>query len=178
MKKNRSNSPKKNTSSDESVTIINIDARANNQDNPVVEFFSPGTYEVKFIGTTEGGRYDAWSRWSFIYECNESGENCTTGWLNEYYVISSEFNIKIKTSGIYATPEQAKDKAQSTSFTLHSNKPVQFFIGDDLLSDNRGGVSLAVRKIYQPASTSFLGNLVFGALLIGSILITWFILDP
>ncbi|MBE9125086.1 MULTISPECIES: hypothetical protein [unclassified Coleofasciculus] len=178
MEINRVNSVQRRFVREDAITIINIDSRINNKDNPVVEFFSAGSYEVKFLGIEEGGQYDAWSRWDFVYGCDEKGENCTTGWLNGYHITSGEFTASVPSNGIFATPEQALAKAQNTSFTLTSSCNVSFFISDDLLPDNRGGVSLAVRKLYQPSSTSLFGNLVFVALLIGSVLLTWFILDP
>jgi hypothetical protein len=160
------------------VTIINIDARVNNNNNPVIKYFKPGTYEVQFIDQSQGGMYDAWSRWSFVYECDENGENCTTGWLNEYYITSSEFIVSVPTTGVYATPELARSKAKNTSFTLKFGSEVSFFISDDLLADNQGGVSLLVKRqnIRQPPS--LLGNLVLVGLLIASVALTWFILDP
>lgn len=178
MKINRGNSAQRGFVPEDAITLINIDSRINNKDNPVVEFFSAGTYEVRFLGIEEGGQYDAWSRWDFVYDCDEKGENCTTGWLNGYHITSGEFTASVPSNGIFATPEQALAKAQNTSFTLTSDSHVNFFINDDLLPDNRGGVSLVIRKLYQPSSTSLLGNLVFSALLIGSVLLTLFMLDP
>lgn len=159
------------------VTIINIDARVNNKNNPVIKYFRPGTYEVQFIGQSQGGMYDAWSRWNFVYECDENGENCTTGWLNEYYITSSEFIISVPTTGIYATSELALSKAKNTSFTLKFGSDISFFISDDLLADNQGGVSLFVKQKYIRKPPSLLGNLLLVGLLIASVALTWFILD-
>ncbi|MEQ9357687.1 hypothetical protein [Coleofasciculus chthonoplastes] len=160
------------------VTIINIDARVNNNDNPVIKYLKPGTYEVQFIDQSQGGMYDAWSRWGFVYECDENGENCTTGWTNDYTITSSEFIVSVPTTGVYATPEIARSKAQNTSFTLKFGSEVSFFINDDLLADNQGGVSLLVKREQFRQPPSFWGNIVLWALLIDSILLTWFILDP
>jgi len=160
------------------VTIINIDARVNNKNNPVIKHFRPGTYEVQFIGQSQGGMYDAWSRWNFVYECDEKGENCTTGWLNEYYITSSEFIISVPTTGVYATSELALSKAKNTSFTLKVGSDISFYISDDLLADNQGGVSLAVKQKHIRQPPSLLGNLVLVGLLIASVALTWFILDP
>ncbi|MEQ9551699.1 MAG: hypothetical protein RIM23_19080 [Coleofasciculus sp. G3-WIS-01] len=160
------------------VTIINIDARVNNNDNPVINYLKPGTYDVQFIGQSQGGMYDAWSRWNFVYECDENGENCTTGWLNEYYIKSSEFIISVPTTGVYATSELALSKAKSTSFTLKFGSDISFYISDDLLADNQGGVSLAVKQKHIRQPPSLLGNLVLFGLLIASVALTLFILDP
>ena len=160
------------------VTIINVDARVNNKNNPVINYFRPGTYDVEFIGQSQGGMYDGWSRWNFVYECNENGENCTTGWLNDYEIESSEFMVSVPTTGIYERPELARSKAKNTSFTLKFGSEVSFFISDDLLTDNQGGVSLAIKKRHIHNPPSFWGNLVLWGLLIDSIALTWFILDP
>lgn len=130
----------------DSVTIVNIDAKTNTQKNPIVKFFKAGAYEVSVIGTSQGGRYDAWSLWDITFGCDEKGENCTTGWLNEYNIVSKEFNINIPTTDKYSTPEQALASAQTTSFTLISDGQVNFYINDELPLDNRGGMSLAVKK--------------------------------
>lgn len=127
--------------------IINIDAATNNQDNAVVKTLPEGTYSVRVIGTDEGGKYDAWSRWSWVYGCDRNGENCMMGWENDYLIVSKEFSLNISSSSLYDRPSQALMKAQHTSFTLTSESEVYFFIYDDRLSDNRGGISLAITKI-------------------------------
>ncbi|MBD2181618.1 hypothetical protein H6S82_03900 [Planktothrix sp. FACHB-1355] len=145
------------------MAIINIDAKSNNKQNPVVQSFAAGTYEVKVIGVSEGGQYDAWTLWSVEIGCDEKGENCTTGWVNEYNITSNEFSINIPSSGKYATAKQALEKAQNTSFTLTSDSKVNFFINDDELPDNRGGISLAVKKT---SPDSVYPKLNFGSLLL------------
>lgn len=131
----------------EDVTIININATINNQDNPIVKSFPAGNYEVKVIGTEAGGDYDAWSPWDFVYQCDENGENCLTGWVNSYSITSEEFTNHIATNGIFSQDYLALNKAQNTSLTLKKNSQVNFFIIDDQLGDNLGGISLAVIKI-------------------------------
>lgn len=142
-------SSKSSSSVTDPATVIDIDATTNNKTNAVVLFLTAGTYEVKVIGSSQGGKYDAWSLWNFTTGCDEKGENCVTGWVNEYNISSNEFNINIPSTGKYATAEQALAKAEGTSFTLTSDGKVNFFVGDDLLPDNRGGVSLAVKKTSQ-----------------------------
>jgi hypothetical protein len=135
--------------SSSSVTVVDIDATTNNRANPITLFLTAGTYEVTVVGPSQGGKYDAWSLWNFTTGCDEKGENCITGWVNEYNIASSEFSINIPSTGKYATAEQALAKADVTSFTLTSDGQVNFFVSDDLLPDNRGGMSLLVKKIRQ-----------------------------
>lgn len=146
---NQVTSSKSLSSATEAATVIDIDATTNNKTNPVALFLTAGTYEVTVIGSSQGGKYDAWSLWNFTTGCDEKGENCITGWVNEYNIASREFNINIPSTGKYATAEQALAKAEGTSFALTSDGQVNFFIGDDLPPDNRGGVSLAVKKVRQ-----------------------------
>lgn len=161
------------------VTIINIDSTTNNKEKPAVQFFQAGTYEVEAIGTSEGGQYDAWSLWNFTTGCDEKGENCMTGWVNEYNIASTEFSINIPSSGKYSTAEQALAKAQGTSFTLTSDGNVNFFIGDDILPDNRGGVSLKVKKIRSASSYPELGSgsWLLLAIVLLSVIVIWVVIN-
>ena len=146
---NQVKSSESSSSVTEAGTVIDIDATTNNKTNPVTLFLTAGTYEVTVIGSSQGGKYDAWSLWNFTTGCDEKGENCITGWVNEYNIASREFSINIPSTGKYATAEQALAKADGTSFTLSSDGQVNFFVSDDLLPDNRGGMSLLVKKIRQ-----------------------------
>lgn len=163
----------------DAATIINVDATTNNKANPVVQFLKAGTYEVRFVGTSEGGQYDAWSLWSFTTGCDEKGENCITGWVNEYNIASREFTIAIPSTNKYATPEQALAKAQNTSFTLTSDGQVSFFIGDELPPDNRGGVSLAVKKVRQASAYPELGagSFILIVLVLLSVVVVWVLIS-
>lgn len=176
---NQVKSSKSSSLGSEAVTIINIDATTNNKENPVSQFFEAGTYEVKAIGTPEGGQFDAWSLWNFTTGCDEKGENCITGWVNEYNIGSSEFKINIPSSGKYSTPEQALKSAQTTSFTLTSNGQVNFFISDELLPDNRGGMSLAVKKVRQASPYPELGagSFVLLVIILLSVVVIWLLIS-
>lgn len=128
----------------DSVTIVSLDAT--NKD-PVVKFFKAGTYEVSVIGKSGGGRYEAWSRW----QENKTYGTFFTGWLNAYTIYSPQFKeINIgDTNQTYETPEAALAAAKtrgSFTFTLNSDGEVKFYLKDDDYSDNRQGMSLAVKK--------------------------------
>ncbi|MEM9214340.1 MAG: substrate-binding domain-containing protein [Cyanobacteria bacterium P01_F01_bin.150] len=132
--------------------IIDIDATKNNQDHSVVHTLPLGIYDVRVIGQAKGGKYDAWSRGKWTYGCDINGESCINGWENSYLIVSKEFFVKIDATGIYNQPLQALTKAQNTSFTLVSKSEVYFFIYDEQLSDNRGGISLAITRTTSPES--------------------------
>lgn len=168
-------SSQKASSGTEAATIVNIDAKTNNKANPVVQSLAAGTYEVSVIGKSQGGKYDAWSLWNVNLECDEKGENCLTGWVNEYNITSREFSINIPTSGKYATEKQALDKAQSTSFSLSSDGQVNFFITDDIMDDNRGGISLSVKKVRSASVYPELasGSFVLILIVLLSVVVLW-----
>ncbi|MDB9313694.1 glycosyltransferase, partial [Spirulina sp. CS-785/01] len=127
--------------------LIHISAKQNNQDNPIVRVLPAGKYTVRLVGEAEGGKYNAWSRWNFIYECDEQGENCTTGWLNSYSIFSDEFSHCIPTTGVYAEDTLALSYAQTATFTLTAERPVYFCIEDDYLPDNQGGITLELQSL-------------------------------
>lgn len=176
---NQVKSSQSSSSGFDTEAIINIDAQTNDKKNPVVQVFKSGTYEVRFIGQSEGGRYDAWSPWGAILNCDEKGENCEWGWVNQYNLLSSEFTINIPSSGKYSTPEQALAKAQNTSFSLILDGQVNFFIDDDILQDNRGGVSLAVKKVREaPGYPQYKGgSFVLIVIIILTFLVIWFLVN-
>jgi hypothetical protein len=167
------------SSGSDTVAIVNIEAATNNKDNPVVQFLRAGTYEIAVIGTSEGGKYEAWSLWNFTTGCDERGENCMTGWVNEYNIASNEFNINMPSTGKYATAEQACAKAQNTSFTLTSDTQVKFFVSDDILPDNRGGMSLAVKKLRETSPYPQLnwGSLILIIIISLSVMVLWLLVN-
>ena len=62
------------------------------------------------------------------------------------------------TGGYYATAAQsfAASNAFSTSFSLAAPGSVSFYVFDDNLGDNSGGVSLAVAAVPEPATWMFM----------------------
>ncbi len=127
--------------------IVDIDSKVNDESNPIVLSLDAGTYNVIPIGVQDDGVYDAWNAWGFTQGCDEDGANCTKGWLNTYYLSSSEFSEKVISDGIkYANATLALDNALSTSFILTSDADVSFYIEDSPSSDNVGGMSLNVSR--------------------------------
>ncbi len=136
------------------AALINLDARTNNYDNPVSKFFRAGTYSVFPIGKTDGGDYNAWSAWSH----GEKGH-----WLNPYYMESKEFKkVEIGQWTRYDSDLLALDKAENTTFTLSSDGYVKFFIKDNPISDNRGGISLKINSVPIPGALWLFGSGLVG----------------
>ena len=134
------------------AAIININARTSTTTNPVVEYFTAGTYDVIPIGVEDGGTYNAWNAWGYVNLPH-------SGWINSYSLSSDEFDAFTVYDGVkYATDLLALDNAITTSFTLTSNGYVNFFITDSPYSDNIGGISLNVNPVPVPAAVWLLGT--------------------
>lgn len=143
--------------------IIDVDGTANaslDGTNAVSVLLAAGTYELSF---TEGA-YSAFSRFSSSTDCDASGANCRTGWENSarYIIDPTTFLFgdgnasggigPISGGGYFvdAATSFANSAGYSTTFSLASAVNVDFFIFDDFLGDNRGGVSLLVQRVGVP----------------------------
>lgn len=150
-----------------SALIVGIDALLNTTGNPITIQFAAGTYDVIPIGTADGGAYDAWNAWGgLVTDCDATGANCTTGWLNNYSLASDEWGPILVTEDIkYQTPFLALSNAQSIVFTLATDGPVYFFQQDCCYFDNVGGSSLSVTEVApvpEPATWLLLGGGLVG----------------
>ncbi len=148
------------------ATIINLDGRlntSNNGANAVVQNFAAGTYQVTFTAD----QYTAFSRWSSESNCDSDGIHCRQGWENSARIVIGDTTHLFgdgAASGGYGplTPEDGyfKTAAQSLAhaagysfqFTLADAADVRFFIYDTPVTDNRGGVSLSVAAVPEPAA--------------------------
>ena len=102
---------------------------------------APGTYEVDYLQKGElGATFSGWGPWG------DPGNN--------YF--SSEYNIVINGQYISQWSRSnynfgfdstvASGKAHPHTFTLATETTVEFFISDDYIPDNGGGISIAVYK--------------------------------
>lgn len=150
-----------------SATIINLDGDLAIDHNSEVASdavklaLGPGTYEVTFAED----EYTAFNRWSTSSGCDANGENCRRGWENSAYVqtgadwpnhflLGNGGGYGPVTGGGYfdsAADSLADAAAYFYRFTLNAATDVFFYIGDDNLGDNSGGVSLLVRSVPAPA---------------------------
>ena len=93
------------------AATININARTNTITNPIVEYFTAGTYEVTPIGVADGGAHNAWNAWGSVSLPD-------MGWINQYSLSSNEFSAYTVHDGvIYATDLLALDNAVIAQFT-------------------------------------------------------------
>lgn len=146
--------------------IVNVDSIANaslNGSNAVRIALAAGTYKLSFIQDT----YTAFTRSRARSGCDAAGKNCFTGFENsvKYVVNGTIFSLGDRgaNGGLGAIPGSssyyenaqisfANSSAFSSLFTLTSPEPVHFYIFDDFLSDNSGGVSLALTSVPEPAN--------------------------
>lgn len=150
----------------QAATIVNLDGVANaslNGSNGVTVNLDAGTYNLSFIQNA----YTAFTRFSSPTGCDGAGKNCVQGWENSArYIIGPNtflFGDGAGSGGLgplgvgdgyYSTAAQsfANSGNFTGSFTLGNASSVTFFIYDDFLGDNSGGVSLAVAAVPEPAA--------------------------
>ena len=152
------------------ATIVNVDGRTNTSmdgANAVSVSLDAGTYEVRFVTDA----YTAFSRWSGESGCNGDGLHCRSGWENSARIIADSTLYKFgdgdASGGLgplggedgyfgSAATSFAHSAIYSMKFTLAQAGDVKFFIYDDHLTDNRGGVSLSVAAVPEPATWAML----------------------
>ncbi len=152
------------------ATIVNLDGIANASQtgsNAITVSLAAGIYNISFVED----QYKSFSRWNKEVNCDSAGLHCRQGWENSArYIIGSEtFYFGDGTaSGGYGpvTNESAWFQTQelsfanalgySAKFTLAEATDVKFFIYDNNISDNRGGVSLSISAVPEPATWAML----------------------
>lgn len=127
------------------ASIVDIDARSSAGSNVSL---SAGDYVVSWVGTADGGAFDAWSAWSGVdyYGVDH--------WLNQILVTTSAGPFAHGTGSApwYLTPGEALAAAQGATFhlSLATAEAVNFMVPDNIFGDNRGGVSLSVTTAPVP----------------------------
>lgn len=130
-----------------------------------------GTYQLSFVEDA----FIAFSRFSSSSGCT-AGENCARGWENSvrYIIDPDTFTFgdgnasggigPIAGGGYFETAALSftNSAAYTQTFTLASAATVRFFLYDDNLSDNRGGVSVDVASVPLPAAAWLFGSALFG----------------
>lgn len=153
------------------ATVVNLDGRANaSTDGSAAKTLNlgAGTYKVTFTL----GDYMAFSRWSSNAGCDGAGTHCGQGWESSaviavggqsFYFGDSDGNGGYGPNpdgSYYASAAQSFAHAgiYSQLFTLGAAGDVSFYIFDDKLRDNRGGISLSLTSVSvpEPAGWPFL----------------------
>jgi hypothetical protein len=157
--------------------LINIDSQST---DGVVLNLAAGRYDFNFIGTADGGQYDAWTAWPL--DC-VLGPSCQRGYINELRIeglapsqapagaivdqgltlIGDHFNP------IWPTMAEALQSAMAHhAFTLvlQNAAELRFLVGEGpncpretttaCWTDNRGGLSLKVAAVPEPQTYAML----------------------
>ncbi len=153
------------------ATVVNLDGYANaSTDGATAKSLNlaAGTYKVMFTQDD----YTAFSRWNGNAGCDGAGTHCRQGWENSAVIAvgghSFYFGDSDGNGGYGPNPDGSyyTSAAQSSAhagiysllFTLGTPGNASFYIYDDTLSDNRGGISLSVTSVSvpEPAGWPFL----------------------
>lgn len=149
----------------QAATVVDLNGVTNaslNGSNAVTLNLGAGTYNVNFIN----GLYTAFNRFSSSTGCDGLGANCFTGFENSARIFVNGVTLLVgdgaasggtgpqATGGYYSTAAQsfAASSAFTGSFVLAAPGAVSFYLYDDNLGDNSGGVSLAVSAVPEPAT--------------------------
>lgn len=111
----------------DAATTIDISAASS---TGTTLFLDAGDYSFNFIGTAQGGAYDAWRAWNTETGCNAQGANCSQGWLVTLFLdLGNGLDNFDHTNGFayyqsmlpddtryYATAELANAQAQSAAY--------------------------------------------------------------
>lgn len=162
---------------------------ASHRNSIVYQEFGPGTYDIM---ATED-LFLAWSRWTSNTGCDTpAGTLCNRGFEHSFAFFMPETaepvgevnktltaptdNTKTNlvnyaaplTPFFHVDPQAALDSVTGlvmASFTLESTQDVGFYIHDNIIRDNRGGVSIEVSAVPLPATLPLLlaglGGLAF-----------------
>lgn len=149
--------------------VVNVDGRTNaslDGSNGVVVNLASGTYEITFTQDA----YTAFTRFSGVSGCDAAGNNCVTGFENSarYTIGGTTFLFgdgaasgglgPILGGGYYdsAATSFAASGKYSQRFTVGAGQSANFYLYDDALSDNSGGVSLSLAAVPEPATWAML----------------------
>ena len=149
--------------------VVNVDGRANaslDGSNGVVINLAAGAYQITFTQDA----FTAFTRFDNVSGCDSNGRNCRTGFENSarYQIGGTTFlfgdgagsgGIGPVSGGAYYDSAAASFAAAGKygqRFTLGSAQSVNFFLYDDFLGDNSGGVSLALTAVPEPSTWAML----------------------
>ena len=149
----------------EAATVIDVNGSTNaslDGTNAVTTSLAAGKYTFTFVN----GAYTAFSRFAGSGGCDAAGSNCVTGFENSirYSVNGVTYTLgdgaasgglgPVSGGGYYDTAATAfaNSSKYSASLLLSAPATVDFFLYDDALGDNRGGVSIGVSAVPEPAT--------------------------
>ncbi|MGV6831972.1 MAG: DUF4214 domain-containing protein [bacterium] len=125
---------------------IHLNSRTNyNESSAVSIYLEKGHYKI----TPIEDKYSTWTAWSSVSGCSSMGEECTQGWLSHFSISYDDEYHVLGNDTPYQTSRLAFEKSKSSYFTLNESTTVSFYIHDNAISDNSGGLSLKLEKYTQ-----------------------------
>lgn len=140
------------------ATTVDVSGSTNSSldgSNGVSVELGAGTYVLTFIQQ----QFTAFNRWSSSDGCNASGASCSQGFENSvnYIIGGVTYNFgdgqggygPLPSGGYFDTAANSltHSSTYTTQFTLADAGSVKFFIYDDYIGDNQGGVSLSISPL-------------------------------
>lgn len=149
--------------------VVNVNGVSNaslDGANGVTVNLTAGTYQLTFTQDA----FSAFTRFANVSGCDNAGQNCVTGWENSArYSIggvtylfgdgAGSGGLGPVSGGAYYDSAAASFAAAGqyiTTFTVGNGQSVIFFIYDDILGDNSGGVSLLLAAVPEPSTWAML----------------------
>lgn len=127
--------------------VININAQVNGHPDfghaPLIVPLTAGKYELTFINPdiNPDALYSAWS-----------ANNASVVWRTAYKFLSADIPVALGSGGVFPEASTAHEAFDLTMpkrmhFSLPENQDIRFYIGDHIVYDNLGGVSLLLQKV-------------------------------
>ena len=115
---------------------VDLDATQNvNKEHAEICSLPAGDYTVTLLGTTEGGKYDAWS------------STCSKKWRHAYK-IRGDAKVTVAETGVYGNAGEAfAHRPAAETFRLKAPGEVKFYTYSASPDNDCGGVSLNVTRI-------------------------------
>jgi hypothetical protein len=144
------------------AVTVNLDGKANaslDGSNGVTINLAPGQYVISPVQ----GAYTAFNRFGAVLGCNGAGESCSNGWEWGFEASADQTvtgpadccGDNNGQGGDYrATADQALAHALAAyaslgPFTISTPTNVTFWLSDDYINDNIGGVSFNLQSVTQ-----------------------------
>lgn len=136
----------------QAAVIVNIDATNPTNDQTIM--LAAGDYSIDLVDDI------AWSAWSNTTGCGVTPGDCTTGWINRFFIESADLGTiaagLLTPGNRYSTPSGAVSAFGTIEFSLPSEQDVTFDIRDSNFTDNRGGLRLEITEVSEPGALALL----------------------
>jgi K319L-like, PKD domain len=154
---------------DSYALIVDINAKINNEANPIEAFLDAGTYQIEVIGTANGGLFNSWSAWSFTtctdpLGCINTRPTTNTGWLSAFQVTSPNIT-SVAVEGTLFSPESViPTTGPKGSFFVVSPGATLFRVYDGYVyPDELSSLSRSLSSTFTLGAPGVVGFSIFDA---------------